>query len=245
MDIARVQSRRTNYFSRTEALTCQHVYWCSCVPKKNKKTEADQCLSQLNHWSGECHASCRGSLVSMSWSYVALCLFCVLWMCRVRHFFTACFKLSAAIGEDLCELTGVGSDCAPARFLICDREEAAFWRRLLLLHRPCVSSRFSVGHFGHVTEESITVSSMSLCALWSARRVRKIPQLMVAVSFQKNLNKTKKAKSLRKLRTTRQLWKAPTTFNLLNLKPWIYFKNMVHIFFSQRNVICYTYRGLI
>lgn len=194
MDIARVQGRWTNYFSRTEALTCQHVYWCSRVPKKNKKTEADQCLSQLNHWSGECHASCRGSLVSMSWSYVALCLFCVLWMCCVRHFFTACFKLSAAIGEDLCELTGVGSDCAPARFLICDREEAAFWRRLLLLHRPCVSSRFSVGHFGHVAEESITVSSMSLCALWSARRVRKIPQLMVAVSFQKKLNKTKKKK---------------------------------------------------
>lgn len=164
MDIARVQRRQSNYFSRTEALTCQHVYWCFRVPKKKKRTEADQCLSQLNHWSGECHASRRGSLVSeliICGLMLVLCLMDVLRASFLhRLFLTACNR-KGCVWAPRCEIR------------LCNQEEATFWRRLLLLHRRCVSFCFLLGHFGPVTEESITVSSMSLCVVKCKRSEEK------------------------------------------------------------------------
>lgn len=81
---------------------------------------------------------------------------------------------------------------------------------------------FSLGHFGHVTEESITVSSMSLCLVKCKRSEEKTSSAdgfslspkekrnkqvftLAKTCFLSKSFKKKKAKSLRKLKITGQL----------------------------------------
>lgn len=66
--------------------------------------------------------------------------------------------------------------------LICDQVEAAFLMRILLLYRHVLF----FGFFLHVTEKLINSSNLCMCVYSEVpRRVRKIPQLVIAMTFQK------------------------------------------------------------
>lgn len=107
-----------DYFSGAEARTCQHVYQCSRVPKKEKKIRGGSMpypAEPLKQWMSRLWKRQFGLYkLIMCGLMLVLCHTDALWV-LVSFRQRLLKKISFATEEDLCVLTGLGSDFAPTK----------------------------------------------------------------------------------------------------------------------------------
>lgn len=135
----RVDSYTLDYLKWGTMCTCQHVYRCSRVPKKEKKIiggPMPYLVEPLKQWMSRLWGRQFGFYkLIMCGLMLVLCHMDAPWVLVSFRL----LKKSVMIQERLCVLTGLGSDYTQVvkrvACLICDQVEAAFLMRVLLLYR--------------------------------------------------------------------------------------------------------------
>lgn len=193
---------------------CVSMFSCAKKEKKIIGGPMPYLVEPLKHWMSRLWRRQFGFYkLIMCGLMLVLCHMNALWVLVL--FCQRLLKRSAVVQERSCVHTDLGSEDAPSVFvqrvagLICDQVEAAFFFfflvRVLLLYRH-VFCFFIL--FFYLWMKNLWTVQICVCVYSEVpRRVRKIPQLVIAITFQK----CKVMRSLSERCTIKQFWKAPAT----------------------------------